>query len=108
MTHQSLQTEFDMVKSPKTSPGRGMGAAKAGRPALPGQVVLVDPIHEERVRDLEVHSFQGEFPRQDGAEPRVVGLRARELVLDPAQDLLPHDRDLIRGYRQDGHIQHPF
>ena len=41
MTYQGIKREVDMVTARNSSPTRGNSAAKADRPALPGQVVLV-------------------------------------------------------------------
>jgi NTE family protein len=41
MQQQSLEKEIDMARPRKKSPARGNGSATAGRPALPGQIVLV-------------------------------------------------------------------
>jgi hypothetical protein len=71
------------------------------------EVVLVDPVHEERVGNLEVHRLRSELARHDGAEPGVERLAARESIPHLEEDLFPDGSDLVRGDRQDSHFQRP-
>ena len=97
--------------------GQGLARGETDLRAIPehlterlaqgGEVVFVDPVHEERVGNLEVHRLRPELTRHDGAEPGVERLAARESIPHLEEDLFPDDCDLVRGNRQDSHFQRP-
>ena len=72
-----------------------------------GQVMFVDPVHEEGVGDFQFGHFGPQLEGHDGAEPGFEGLFAGDPGLEIFEDLYPENGDLIRGNGQDGHFRHP-
>jgi hypothetical protein len=69
-----------------------------------GQVVFVDPVHEEGVGNLEIDVLGAELARHDRLEPRVECLVAAEPRPDRIEDLLPESMRFLRLESQAGHF----